>query len=191
MKTRFPRADAIAVAKELCNHLKSVCVSDYLVVAGSLRRGAQEVGDVEILFVPLSADGVRSDMFSPPPKVNLADMVINQLCSAEILKHRRTVDGTRDAGWGPKNKLAVHVASGIPADLFATTEANWFVSLVIRTGPKDLNLKLTTGALRRGYTLNAYGAGITDSGGQVTPATSERHVFELCGVPYAEPKDRR
>jgi DNA polymerase/3'-5' exonuclease PolX len=93
--------------------------------------------------------------------------------------------------WGPKNKLAVHVGSGIPVDLFATTEENWWVSLVIRTGSKETNLKLAMGAQERGRSLEAYGSGVRDlATGEVTPATSERQVFELCGVEYLEPEYR-
>jgi DNA polymerase/3'-5' exonuclease PolX len=67
---------------------------------------------------------------------------------------------------------------------------NWWVALVIRTGSKDTNLALTTGANRKNATLMAYGAGVKWSDGTVTAATSEQHVFEMCGVPYKEPKDR-
>lgn len=61
---------------------------------------------------------------------------------------------------------------------------------MIRTGSKDTNLRLTTGAQRRGATLNAYGMGVTWSDGTTTPATSEQHVFEMCGIPYLEPCKR-
>lgn len=188
MKTKHTRAKALKVAKELCEFIKPV--TEWLIVAGSLRRGAEEVGDVEILFIPKFMPGKPVDMFEPPPMVNSAQIIIAELLASKVLVPRQSTDG-HNAGWGPKNKLAVHVASGIPVDLFETTEENKFVSLVIRTGPKDFNLKLTTGAQRQGLTLNAYGCGVTDRDGNVTRATSEQHVCELCGVPYAEPKDRK
>ncbi len=92
--------------------------------------------------------------------------------------------------WGPKNKLAIHCETGIAVDFFATTIENWWVSLVIRTGGKATNLKLTTGALDKGMHLNAYGSGFTLQNKQVVPARSEREVFELAGVPYREPWER-
>lgn len=188
VKTKFPRADALRVAEELCDQLKDVC--ERLIVAGSLRRGAQEVGDVEILFIPIWVPSPTVDFFSPPKFESLAENRISKLVADNILAHRQSVSN-HDAGWGPKNKLAVHVTSGMPVDLFETTIENWWVSLVIRTGPKDFNLKLTTGAQRQGKTLNAYGSGVTDRHGIVTAATSEQHVCQLCGVPYAEPRERR
>lgn len=189
MKTKFPRADALKVAEEICVQLEDVC--ERLIVAGSLRCGAQEVGDVEILFIPIWVPSPAVDFFSPPKFESLAENRISKFVSDNILVHRQKHSVAGDAGWGPKNKLAVHVASGIPVDLFETTIENWWVSLVIRTGPKDFNLKLTTGAQRQGKTLNAYGCGVTDKHGIVTAATSEQHVCQLCGVPYAEPMERR
>lgn len=67
---------------------------------------------------------------------------------------------------------------------------NWFVSLVIRTGSKEMNLKLTDGAIKLGRTLNAYGSGVTLEDGRVMPATSEEDVFFLCQVPYVPPECR-
>ena len=40
----------MAVAAELCRGLKSATAR--MVVAGSLRRGKAEVGDIEILYIP-------------------------------------------------------------------------------------------------------------------------------------------
>lgn len=63
-------------------------------------------------------------------------------------------------------------------------------SLVIRTGGKETNLALTTGAQALGRKLHAYGAGVTMEDGTLRVCRSEREVFELCGVPYAEPEGR-
>jgi len=46
---------------------------------------------------------------------------------------------------GPLNKLAVYVGSGIPVDLFATTEECWFNALVCRTGSAETNVKIAVG----------------------------------------------
>jgi hypothetical protein len=51
-----------------------------------------------------------------------------------------------------------------------TTRENWFVSLVIRTGSKDTNLLLTTGAQKLGRKLNAYGCGVTGPDGTIIAA---------------------
>lgn len=46
--------------------------------------------------------------------------------------------------WGEKNKLAVHVRTGIPVDFFAATEANWWNYLVCRTGGEQNNIAIAS-----------------------------------------------
>ena len=44
--------------------------------------------------------------------------------------------------------------------------------MVVRTGSKETNLRLTTGAQKQGRSLNAYGRGVTCSDGSIVPATT-------------------
>jgi DNA polymerase/3'-5' exonuclease PolX len=184
-KPRWPIADAREAAARMMMRLQSFC--ERIEIVGSVRRGKPLVGDVELLFIP-KIEERKVDMFITRP-FDLAHEAINAMIP-EYLTKRKNVEG-HFAGWGDKNKLAVIVENGMPIDLFSTTTANWFVSLVVRTGGKENNLKLTTGANRLGRTLNAYGCGVTDRRtGEVIPATSEEHVFELCGEKYLKPEDR-
>lgn len=184
VKTKFPRATALPIAEELQAMIAPACTR--IAIAGSLRRGKAEVGDIEILYVPKLTE--RADGLFDRKIVDVAGEVIDGLAQRGLLAKRLNV--RQQFTWGERNKLAIHVPSGIPVDLFGTSEENWWVSLVIRTGSKETNLRLTTGANRQNATLNAYGCGVTWSDGTITPATSERHVFELCRVPYLEPHER-
>ncbi len=183
-KPKIPRAEAMQVAEEIVAHLKPCC--ERIAIAGSLRRGKPEVGDIEILLVPKMT--TRPDGLFDQRIVSVADEVIEQLLNQGYFAKRPSKTGV--FSWGVANKLAIHTASKIPVDLFTTDAARWFVALVLRTGSKDTNLALTTGANRKNANLMAYGAGVKWSDGTVTQATSEQHVFEMCGVPYKEPKDR-
>ena len=197
-KKKYLAADAIKIAKELVEELRPFTIetpeamkphwphSHLLAVAGSLRRRKSEVGDIEILYVP-QVVAEMLDMFTVS-QIDSLHKRADQLLASKVLAQRPNVKGAFT--WGPKNKLAIHVASGIPVDLFATTADNWWVSLVIRTGSKETNLKLTMGAQKQGARLNAYGSGVTWSDGTTTPATSEEHVFEMCGVPFLPPHKR-
>lgn len=179
---RYPYADAMKVAEEIQRWIEPYCEPNRCVIVGSLRRQKEAVGDIELLYVSRMGKPVKTDMFAPPNDIPLVEPRIDCMQNqAGILRRRLNIRGHET--WGPKNKLAVHVASGIPVDLFATSEENWYVSLVIRTGSKETNLKLTNGAIKRGGTLHAYGSGV-QFGLATTRATSERHVFELCGIPY-------
>lgn len=186
-KKKYPRREAMEVAGFLCSRLKDHC--ERLVVAGSLRRGKREAGDIEILYVPLMKADAPSDFFAAPPLRNEADYWINNWRTAELIVPRPNING--HIAWGDKNKLAIHKASGIPVDFFATTQENWWVSLVIRTGGKDTNLLLTTGAQKMNRKLHAYGKGVELlSTGEMLIPESEQDVFKFCGVEYKEPKDR-
>lgn len=185
-KPRWPREQALAVASELQAVLEPVCQPGRCVIAGSLRRGKAEVGDVELLFIGRK-DTMREGLFDVT-EVDRAMLAIDRLLEIGVLAKRLSKTGT--PAWGEKNRLAVHVASGIPVDLFSTDENCWHCALVIRTGGKEMNRQLAMGALRRERNLNAYGAGVTLNSGTVIRAESEEHLFELCGLAYRKPEDR-
>jgi len=182
-KTRWPRAEALKLAADI--EAMMIPFVDRFEIAGSLRRGRQDVGDIEVLYIP-HYENRQVDMFKTE-SVDTADEELNRFLAKGTFLKRPGANGT--TAWGMKNKLALH-HSGIPVDFFATTPENWWVSLVIRTGGKETNLKLTNGALAKGMHLNAYGSGFTLQNKQVVPARSEREVFELAGVPYQEPCER-
>lgn len=189
MKRRFPAATAIAVSEELCAALAPVC--ERWAVAGSLRRGKAEVGDIEILFIP-RFEKRRSGLFDSE-RVNLADERIESLRTGGTLLQRLSIRGT--PSWGAKNKLAIHVASGIPVDLFTATAENWFNYLVCRTGPAELNTRICCAAIARGWKWNPYGEGFSRGGPlsgerEIHAVASEQDVFEFAGLPFLPPERR-
>jgi len=190
-KRKYPRAEAVAVAKELCDGLKQRC--ERLIVAGSLRRRKPEVGDVEILYVPkLEPVEVPSDDLLLPPKTALVDQVdayLDWLLEQGTIRPRENVRGATT--WGAKNKLAVHAASGMPVDFFAATVETLVNYLVCRTGPAELNMRICMAAQDQGWKWNPYGEGFTKIGsGQQHAVKSEQEVFEFVGLRYLEPWHR-
>lgn len=186
-KPRWPYDEAYPIARDIKAALHPLC--ERIEIAGSIRRERATVGDIEILFVPKIE--MRSDptsLFAEELPHDIAAEKINELVRAGILAKRLSTDD-REA-WGPKNKLAVHTASGIPIDFFSTTIPNWWMSLVVRTGGRDTNLQLTTAALAKGMHLQAYGSGYKMQNQMIIPARSERDVFDIVGVRYEEPKYR-
>lgn len=191
-KTRYPRPLAIKVARELCERLKSSC--EQLVVAGSLRRRKATVGDIEILYVPKLekvSELQQADLMTGPASahfMNLAEVCIAGLLRYQVIGQRKNSLGS--VTWGDKNKLAYHVGSQIPVDLFAATEANWFNYLVCRTGGAETNMRISTAAQAKGWKWNPYGAGFTDEEGNLVRVKSEEDVFRLAGLDYLEPWER-
>lgn len=186
VKKKWPRAAALDVAQELVAALTPFCTR--IEVAGSLRRKKPDVGDVEILFIP-QIDKVQVGFFETDiADANRAEEEIDRLLRRRVILKRVSVNGA--AAWGEKNKLAVHARSGIPVDLFATTEDSWFNYLVCRTGPAELNVAICNAAQQKGWKWNPYGAGFSRIG-HIEPMKSERAVFEFVGLPYSEPEHRR
>lgn len=188
-KPRYPRADALAVAKELCDHLRPVTGDGRLIVAGSLRRRKALVGDVEILFVPKFQ--VVPDGLFDVAQQDLAAMKVDELRQRGIVEPRLTKLNRET--WGPQNKLAVHVASGIPVDFFTATAENWWNYLVCRTGPAESNTRICVAAIIRGWIWRPYSPGFyraAETGAEVHPVTSEREVFDFVGLPYKVPWER-
>lgn len=188
-KRKFPRADAIAAAKDLVAHLNPHCAR--LVVAGSLRRRKQSVGDIEILYIPQFASA-RDGLFDTK-QIDLAEAELQRLLGGGTIRKRPTASpGGRPPreSWGPKNKHGVHVASGIPVDFFLARSSNWWNYLVCRTGGAQNNIEISSAAQRKGWKWHPYSEGFTDRYGLTVPAASEREVFELAGLKYLEPWER-
>ncbi len=184
-RPKFSAAEAWEVARPLAFALEQVC--ERVEIAGSLRRKKSDVGDIELLFIPKI--GLRAKDFFVSEHFSLADELIDGWLKEGLIAKRPNVRGIFT--WGPENKLAVHVKSGIPVDLFATTQEKWWNSLVCRTGGKQNNLLVTKRAQEIGYSFEAYGTGFKNLvGGPHHETTSERDVFEFLGMPYKEPQDR-
>jgi len=167
-KVTLGQADT--VASELVGLLKSAC--ERIIVAGSIRRRQPEVSDIELLVIP---------------RANYLDKLLYELMMRNVLAMRLNKRGSRT--YGPKNKLMVHIPSGIGVDIFSTSEECWPVALVVRTGGKITNQRIAMAAIKKGWHLQAYGAGFTTPQGDII-CKSERDVFELVGLPYKEPWER-
>ncbi len=193
-KIKYPRYKALAVAEELVEALRPCCTR--VEIAGSIRRGRPQVGDVEIVYVPSFAPGERVDMFAPPEPVNMAEAMIQGWVSSHVIRQRLNVE--EHPTWGLKNKLAVHESSGIPVDLFSTTEDAWFNYLVCRTGGAENNTVIAAMAKSKGWKWNPYAEGFSrvdwdgkETGEKSPRMDSEEAVFAFVSLRYLTPSERR
>lgn len=195
--TRYPRGQVLDVIREVLSYLSPHCLPDRLLVVGSLRRMRPCVGDGEILFVPRPAPGERVDLFAKAQPVPATTAAIDDMVARGVLALRHNVAG--HAAWGAKNKYAIHVRTGIPIDLFVTTEECWWNQVVLRTGGWENNTHIAETALRRGWRWNTYGPGFTpvlpdgtrDFSREPFQVTSEQGLYGFLELPYSEPRKRR
>lgn len=193
-KTKFPRAAAIEVAREMCGILTPCCAK--IIVAGSLRRRKREVSDVDIVYVPNMVTGKDpADLFGKEIQHNAVDVALDEMINRGVLERRRDADG--GATWGAMNKLALHRASGIPVDLFAADHDNWWNLVVCRTGPMESNIRLASAAREAGWKWDPTSGGFTrpsiEKGGgyvDVKMCRSEEEVFQFMCLPFFPPEER-
>lgn len=169
------------IAATFCCLLRSGV--ERIAVAGSVRRGEPEVGDVEVVVVPkLRAMRRPGTLF--PTIHNVAHEITEQLVSGERSSF------SKGPKWGPKWRQLIyrHNADEIKIDLFLVEMTGWGPQLAIRTGPADFSRTLVARGLPHGHVMR--GGTIRDSKGIVVPFDCERAFFEWCGFPWWEPSGR-
>jgi DNA polymerase (family 10) len=176
---------AFEVARVLKAELEPFC--ERCEIAGSLRRGRPAVGDIEIVYIPKLIPSQTSLLGEVLEYRNQAAGKLELMLNQGILKMRLNKKGKFT--WGELNKLAVHVASGIPVDFFGTTEQNWTNTFFVRTGGKATNIEIAIRAKGMGWRFEAYGKGFT-RGPKTIVTMSEEQIFQFVGLPYLPPSRR-
>lgn len=76
------------------------------------------------------------------------------------------------------------------ADLLSKTPSNWGSILLLRTGSKEHNIKLTQRAQTLGLKWETQ-RGIVAPSGQIIASETEQDIFAALGLNYLEPKYRK
>lgn len=191
---RLSLADATRVAQELYGQLDPAC--SRLAIAGSIRRGKPDIGDVELVAIPR----LRQEVASLWGGTAQTSVLNETLAMLEGQRPERTHSAMLERLSGGERYVKLrHLASGLQVDLFITSPDQWGLILLIRTGPADYSQWVVTYARRRGYHvcggwLRIGLAAHDDSkpcGHQVVPTPEERDVYSALALPWVEPADRR
>lgn len=175
--------DVGSTADRLVTALEPAC--EMIAVAGSIRRAAPEVKDIEIVAIPIRPRDLFGDITAGPTKLD-----------RELAKLREAIE--RGDKWGDKYKrLTVKLPSRlvIAVDLFITTPEAWPVIFAIRTGPAEYSQKMVTQQHKNGLLKNGHAVRdgrVWNDGGEPVAIESEREFFEgfvLGG--YIEPDERK
>jgi len=196
-------ADALYIAETIIEKIKPMCEPGFCVVGGSVRRGKEEVHDIEIVAKPI-LKAPRAEFGTKVIHKTLLDQVLYEMDKGDDLI--RFVKG--------KDKLKQYSVSLGAFDLpltsapfmvefwLCTPPSEWGVHYTIRTGPKDFGKWMVTekshgGALPDGYICrdNVIGHRITEDGKEdrregAIPMPTEKDFFEFCGLKWIEPAKR-
>jgi DNA polymerase (family 10) len=153
---------ALPVAEEIVAALAQHPAAHDVTPAGSLRRCAPTVGDIDILAASDSPQDVVEHFISLP-QVH------------EVSSHGDT-------------KATVYLDSGFQVDLMVLEEAHYGSLLQHFTGSKDHNAALRGLARRQGLSLSEYGFQHED--GSLTSCATEAEVYTTLGLEWIPPELR-
>jgi DNA polymerase (family 10) len=154
--------DTSSVAAELTAYLSKRAPEIEFIPVGSLRRGCETCGDIDILAVggtPTLMNG-----FIEYPKVE------------RVLGHGDT-------------KTSVRLLGGYQADLRLVPPESRGAAMQYFTGSKAHNIVVRDRAVQQGYKLNEYGLFRVDDDSRVA-GESEEGIYEALGLRYIEPELR-
>ncbi len=172
---------ATPIAEMLVARLEKTTGVERVQFAGSLRRGKETIGDIDLLVVapgPGGAEAAR-EAFCAMPEVKQVLARGETKCSARL-----ELDG-------------VHVQ----ADMRLVPAGSWGAALMYFTGSKDHNVRLRERALKKKLTLNEYGLFHLDDDptphqhregglGKAVAGKTESDVYSKLGLPFIPPELR-
>jgi DNA polymerase (family 10) len=169
---RVRLGQALPMAEAIVAHLRSVPGVSRVEPAGSLRRGRETIGDIDVL-----AAAKRPD----------------EICAAFL-----AIDGVEQVLAGGPKKASVRLESGVQVDLRIVDEDAFGAALMYFTGSKDHNVRVRELAVRRGLRLNEYGL-FPDDGAEAPPqdrgvaqgaAGTEEEIYAALDLAWIPPELR-
>lgn len=157
---RLPLGVATPIAELIVARMKAVPGVQRVAYAGSLRRGRETIGDIDVLVVAKDAEAAH-EAFCTMPEV--AEVIARGDTKSSI-RFGLDLDGGR---WGTLDEQS----RAVQADLRTVPAESFGAALMYFTGSKEHNVRLRERAQQRGLTLNEYGLFEDDGKG---PAPQKR-----------------
>ena len=142
---------------------------DAVTPAGSLRRGKETIGDLDLLVTLPGRAGAKE--VEP-----LAQHILKYPDIAQVLAHG-------------ENKISFVLGNAMQVDVRLLEKNSFGAALLYFTGSKEHNVSLRGRANKMGYTLNEY-ALTTLKGGKIVARTTEEEIYAKLRLPYIEPELR-
>jgi DNA polymerase (family 10) len=157
---RFRLNDAEATAEKVIAHIQIIGDQfESITVAGSLRRGKETVGDLDLL-ITLNAKSTQKTI---------------DTISEHILTYG-AIEQTLARG---ENKVSFRLSNGMQVDVRLLDKKSFGAALLYFTGSKEHNVTLRGRALKMGWTLNEYALTTLKGEKRVAGATEEEIYAKL------------
>jgi DNA polymerase (family 10) len=168
---RFKLDDVDEAAQKLVVYISQMDkIVESVTPAGSLRRGKETIGDLDLLVTMRPGRDKQKDV----------DAV-----AAHILKYP-AIDQTLAHG---ENKVSVVLGNGLQVDVRLLEKDSFGAALLYFTGSKEHNVVLRGRARDMGWTLNEY-ALTTLKGGRFVAGKTEKDIYDKLRLDYIEPELR-
>jgi DNA polymerase (family 10) len=165
---RFLIDEAEIAAEKLTEYLRKFPGLDTITPAGSLRRGRETAGDLDML---VTGPACAEDNVAPAVEYVASYPPINSLIAKG------------------QNKVSFLLRNGLQVDVRLLPEASYGAALQYFTGSKMHNVTVRQRALKRGYTLSEYALARVDDG-SVVAAKTEEEIYAALGLDWIQPELR-
>jgi DNA polymerase (family 10) len=179
---RYCLDEADKVAQKLGEHLSGLPGVEKITTAGSLRRGRETVGDLDILVTGNCCTNAEQ-----------REAVIEKIVG---------FPGIRDVIGRGENKVSFRLRSGMQVDVRLLPPDSFGAAMQYFTGSKSHNVALRQRALKMGYTLSEYGLdefppgagkpadGSPVEGGKRVAGKTEEEIYARLKLDYIPPELR-
>ncbi|MGC2247766.1 MAG: DNA polymerase/3'-5' exonuclease PolX, partial [Terriglobales bacterium] len=166
---RFLLDTAEQLAEKLVAHLKEAPGVERVTPAGSLRRGRETVGDLDVLVTGKGccADETRE----------------------EIAQHLLRFPGLMEIIAKGENKVSFRQRNGMQVDVRLLPPESFGAAMQYFTGSKAHNVALRQRALKMGYTLNEYSLATLEDNKPIAGAT-EQDIYGKLKLDFIPPELR-
>ena len=166
---RFRLDQAAELAQKLTEHLSGVLGVEKVTPAGSLRRGRETVGDLDLLVTGKACAN---------PKQRQA-----------LIKKILAFPGLGEVLAQGENKVSFKLHGGMQVDIRLLAPESFGAALMYFTGSKSHNVALRQRALTLGYTLNEYELARVKDEKRVAGKTEEE-IYAKLDLDYIPPEMR-
>jgi DNA polymerase (family 10) len=165
---RFRIDVADGYAQQISAYLLEFPGIDRVTPAGSLRRGRETNGDLDLLAT------------GPGCATGHTEAAVEYVAAYPAIQ---------DVIAKGENKVSFHVQQGLQVDVRLLPSESYGAALQYFTGSKAHNVSLRQRALKMGYTLNEWALARLDDGAPVATKTEEE-IYAALGMDWMEPEMR-
>lgn len=174
---RIPREEVNKIGLAVEKVLKTVDPQFHMEICGSYRRGLKDSGDIDIL--------IRHSKLTTLKKLEgMLPKIISLLTDYKILTDHLSLGNDKYMGVCMINKKHRRI------DIKMIPNREWYFALLYFTGSACLNKRMRMKAKDKNMKLNEKGLFDVNSGKRYH-ATSEQKIFEMLGMNYLEPTNRK